>query len=159
MPQIILLTHINSTIDICFDLSRSIDLHIYSTAKTNEKAIDGKTSGLIELHEFVTWEARHFGIKQKLSTKITQYNRPYHFRDEQIMGIFKSLAHDHYFEEKSGWVTMKDVFHFESPGGVLGRIFNRLTLTNYLKSFLLERNRMIKDYAETEKWKKVISEI
>lgn len=159
MPQIILHTHIHSKIDICFDLSRSIDLHIYSTAKTKEKAIDGKISGLIGLHEFVTWEARHFGIKQKLSTKITQYNRPYHFRDEQIVGIFKSLKHDHYFEEKSGWVQMKDVFHFESPVGVLGRIFNKLILTNYLKSFLLERNRIIKDYAETEKWEKFISEI
>lgn len=156
MTFIRLHTPIYSSIEICFDLSRSIGLHIHSTERTKERAIDGKTSGLFGLNEFVTWEARHFGIKQKLSTKITRYNRPFYFRDEQIRGIFKKLVHDHYFEKDAGRVIMKDEFHFESPGGILGRTFNKLILTNYLKSFLLERNRIIKEFAETEKWKKII---
>ena len=64
MPLIELQTEINSTIEICFDLSRSIDLHKISTAKTNETATDGVTKGLINLNQFVTWQARHFGVKQ-----------------------------------------------------------------------------------------------
>jgi len=63
MPTIKLETKIKSGINICFDLSRSIDLHQISTVKTNEKAIDGRTKGLIDLNEFVTWRATHFGIK------------------------------------------------------------------------------------------------
>jgi len=50
MPVITLDTHIRSNIEICFDLSRSIDLHQISTAKTKERAIDGVTRGLIK-HE------------------------------------------------------------------------------------------------------------
>ena len=84
MPTIHLTTKINAAIETCFDLSRSIDLHKISTAYTNEQAIDGVKRGLIGLDEFVTWQAKHFGIIQKLTTKITAYKRPFHFRDEQI---------------------------------------------------------------------------
>jgi len=71
MPKIILVTEINSTIEICFDLARSIDLHKISTAKKKEQAIAGKTSGLINLNEFVNWQATHFGIKQKRTSNFT----------------------------------------------------------------------------------------
>lgn len=102
MPTIELATSINATIEICFDLSRSIDLHQISTASTKEKAIAGKNSGLIGPGEFVTWEAVHFGIKQHLSSKITAFERPFHFRDEQLHGPFKFLKHDHYFKHVNG---------------------------------------------------------
>ncbi len=153
MPKIALTTIINSTIDICFDLSRSIDLHKISTAKTNEEAIAGKTAGLIGLNEFVTWEATHFGIKQQLTSKITSYDRPFYFVDEQQKGAFRSFRHEHIFEEVGGKVVMKDIFDFQSPFGIFGRIFNKLVLTNYLKQLLIDRNKVIKEFAEGEQWK------
>ena len=119
MPLIELQTKIKSTIEICFDLSRSIDLHKISTAHTKEKAIDGVTAGLINLNEFVTWQAVHFGVKQKLTSKITAFKRPFHFRDEQVKGAFKFIIHDHYFTIKNDVVIMKDVFSFQSPFGFL----------------------------------------
>jgi hypothetical protein len=84
MPEIQLTTTIQSTIEVCFDLARSIDLHQISTAHTNEKAVAGATKGLINLNELVTWQAVHFGIKQKLTSKITAFNKPFYFRDEQV---------------------------------------------------------------------------
>ena len=158
MPKIELETKINSKIEICFDLSRSIDLHKISIAKSNEKAIDGKTSGLIGLDEFVTWKATHFGITQKLTSKITEYKRPLHFKDEQTKGIFKLINHDHYFEIKNNIVVMKDVFEFQSPFGIIGKLFNYIILTKYMKKLLTVRNETIKDFAETEKWKTILNE-
>ena len=117
MPNIILETKINSDIETCFDLSRSIDLHKISTAKTNEIAIDGTISGLINLNEFVTWEATHFGIRQKLTSRISAFESPKYFRDEQIKGIFKFIIHDHYFESQNGITIMKDIFNFQSSFG------------------------------------------
>lgn len=156
MPIIKITTEINTTIETCFDLARSIDLHSISTARTNEKAIDGRVSGLINLNEWVTWQATHFGIKQKLTSKITGFDRPKYFRDEQVKGAFKSIYHEHIFEEKEGKVIMIDLFEFHSPYGFLGNIFNKLVLTNYLLRFLLERNTVIKEYAETDKWKGIL---
>lgn len=157
MPIIKLTTEINSTIEICFDLSRSIDLHKISTEKTNEEAIDGITSGLISLNEIVTWQATHFGIRQKLTSKITGYNRPIYFRDEQIKGIFKSIYHEHIFEQKAEKVIMTDIFIFESPFGFFGQILNQLILKKYLHKFLIKRNNIIKEYAESDKWKLILT--
>jgi len=156
MPQIELQTIINASIEICFDLSRSIDLHKISTAATKEKAIGGTTSGLINLNEFVTWRAIHFGISQQLTSKITQYNRPFHFRDEQQKGPFKYLIHDHYFKAVENAVIMKDIFKFQSPFGYAGKLFDKIILADYLKKLLLKRNDTIKEYAETTKWKSLL---
>jgi len=152
MPVIVLETKIKSNIEICFDLARSIDLHKISTEKTNEEAIEGTTKGLINLNEFVTWQATHFGVKQKLTSRITAFDRPYHFRDEQIKGAFKSIVHDHYFEMKEDCVVMKDVFEFQSPFGIIGKLFNKLILIEYLTKLLFDRNNVIKDFAESGKW-------
>lgn len=156
MPKIELTTYINSTIEICFDLATSIDLHKLSTSGTNEQAIAGTTSGLIKMNEYVTWEATHFGIRQQLTSKITTYNRPFHFRDEQIKGAFKCIKHDHYFKKNGNEIIMKDVFEFESPYGIFGQLFNKLILTKYLTKFLITRNNLIKDFAESEKWKTIL---
>ena len=58
MPVIILTLPIAAPIDVVFDLARSIDLHVQSTAQTNERAVAGRTSGLIGLGEEVTWRRR-----------------------------------------------------------------------------------------------------
>jgi ligand-binding SRPBCC domain-containing protein len=156
MPKIELETEIHSTLEICFDLSRSIDLHKLSTSQTKEEAIAGKTSGLIGPGEWVTWRATHLGIRQELSSKITAFERPHFFVDEQAKGIFKSFSHLHEFEQKGKWVIMRDVFEFESPFGLLGQIFNFIYLNKYMRKLLETRNQVIKDFAETEKWKGVL---
>lgn len=157
MPTITLVTEINAPIEICFDLARSIELHQIRTANTSERAIAGTTKGLIGLHKTVTWEAIHFGIKQQLSSKITTYNRPFSFVDEQTKGAFKSIYHLHQFEEIDGKTIKKDTFKFSSPYGVFGRFFNFLILTNYLKKLLANRNNIIKEFAETYQCKTVLN--
>jgi ligand-binding SRPBCC domain-containing protein len=157
MPTIELETRIKADIETCFDLSRSIDFHMLTTASTNEKAIAGRTSGLIELGETVTWQARHFGVKQKLTSKITAFKRPFHFRDEQVRGAFKFIIHDHYFETQGEHVLMKDTFRFQSPFGFAGKLFDKLILTNYLKTFIIARNNLVKEFAESGKWKLVLN--
>src|SRR4051812_8605076 len=120
MPTIQLETIIKSEIKICFDLSRSIDLHQISTSKTNEKAISGITTGLVKQNDFVTWEATHFGIRQQLTSKISKVEPYTHFRDEQLKGAFKYFIHDHYFKAENGVVIMTDNFEFSSPYGFIG---------------------------------------
>ncbi len=148
MPAIILQTHINAPIQKVFDLARSIDLHMQSTKQTGEKAIAGRITGLIELGETVTWRAKHFGIRQNLTSKITEYKYPDYFVDEMLNGAFKSIRHEHQFSWVDNHTVMKDIFVFESPLGILGRLFNWLVLKRYMTSLLVERNRVIKKAAE-----------
>jgi hypothetical protein len=69
MSTIHLTTFIAAPIERVFDLSRSINLHKISTAHTNEEAIGGITSGLINKNETVTWRAKHL-FKTRLYTSI-----------------------------------------------------------------------------------------
>ena len=149
MPKIELLTQINAPIEKVFDLSRSIDLHIQSTKQTGEQAIEGRTSGLIGLGETVTWRAKHFGIWQNLTSKITEYSYPNFFADAMVSGAFKNFRHEHHFAEKDGYTLMRDEFIFESPLGMLGRLFNWLVLKRYMTKLLVVRNRVIKEAAES----------
>ncbi|MCZ4319018.1 SRPBCC family protein [Aequorivita viscosa] len=158
MPRIELRTKIKAKIEIVFDLSRSIDLHKISTIQTNEEAIAGKTSGLIKLNESVTWRAKHFGIYQKLTSKVTEFDRPNYFADEMASGAFSEFKHEHHFADLNGETLMTDLFYYKSPLGVLGRLADKLFLKNYMTELLAERNRIIKEFAETDKWKSVITE-
>jgi ligand-binding SRPBCC domain-containing protein len=157
MPKIELETEINSSnIERVFDLIRSIDLHKVSTAKTNEVAIAGRTSGLIELGETVTWKAKHLGFYQKLTSIITDFERPTFFVDEMHKGAFKSFRHEHRLRKENNYIIIKDTFEYVAPLGWLGKIADVLFLKNYMKRFLMERNKVIKEFAETSKWKEVL---
>ena len=158
MSKIILQTKIKAPIGRVFDLARSIDLHKASTAKTNEEAIAGKTSGLIELNETVTWRAKHFGIYQKLTVKIVEFDKPNKFKDIMLKGAFKSMNHTHSFKEENDLTIMNDIFEFESPLGVLGKIANNLFLKKYMTNFLVSKNKVLKEVAESDKWKILLNE-
>lgn len=158
MPEIIITTIIKAPIKRCFDLARSIDLHLHTSARTNEEVIAGIRSGLINKGETVTWKAKHFGITQTLTSEISEMSSPFMFEDKMLEGTFKKIQHQHLFEEESGKTIMKDIFIFESPFGIYGRLFNFLVLTNYMKRFLKERNQIIKRVAESEEWKKYLHE-
>ncbi len=156
MPIIELKTEISAAIDVVFDLARSIDLHKISTAHTQEEAIAGVTSGLIELGETVTWRAKHFGIWQTLTSKITGFKKPFYFADEMVAGAFESFSHEHFFEEVSGNTVMRDTFAYRSPLGFLGKLADRWFLEAYMRTLLEKRNETIKEFAESGQWKQLL---
>ena len=132
----------------CFDAARDLDLHLRTMAHTNERAVAGRTSGLIELGEEVTWRARHFGIVQRFTSRITAFDRPRHFRDEMQRGAFRSFVHDHYFEAEGEGTKMTDVLVFSAPFGFLGRIAEKLVLRGYLTRLLAGRAALLKEAVE-----------
>ncbi|UTX50171.1 SRPBCC family protein [Chryseobacterium sp. MA9] len=149
MSTIYLNTVIKADIHYVFDLARNIDLHQQSTSTSHEKAIAGRASGLIEENETVTWRAKHLGVYQNLTTKTISMQKPVQFIDVMQKGAFKSMKHRHIFKTVNGKTLMTDIFEFESPLGIIGKLFNAVFLTGYLKKFLLKRNEMIKTIAES----------
>jgi ligand-binding SRPBCC domain-containing protein len=149
-------TQIAAPMQRVFDLSRSVDLHAASTAQTGERAVAGVTSGLMSLGQEVTWRARHFGIWQCLTSRITAFDPPTHFRDSLVRGAFRRFDHDHFFSQRGEITIMRDVFDFQSPLGIFGRIADYLVLNRYLRHFLTIRNATIKETAETDEWQRYL---
>ena len=153
MVEIELVTFIAAPRERVFDLSRSIDLHQRSTERTREQAVAGRTSGLIGLDESVTWRARHLGVTQHLTSRISGYDRPRWFQDEMVRGAFAWMVHDHWFDEADGGTVLRDGFRFAAPLGPLGRIAEALVLRRYMTRFLQARNAVIKEIAESGEWR------
>lgn len=148
MTQIKTSTTINAPIEIVFNNCRNIDIHQYSASKTNEKAIVGRTSGLIDKGETVTWEGKHFGIYIQHESIISEMNFPNYFVDEQLKGQFKSFKHQHFFTQKENQTIMTDILDYETPFGFIGKLFDKLLLVNHLTNFIIYRNTILKELSE-----------
>jgi ligand-binding SRPBCC domain-containing protein len=149
MAVIRIVTAIAAPIERCFDLARDINFHTRSLEGTRERAVAGRTTGLIGLGESVTWEARHLGVRQRFTAEVTVFDPPTHFRDVMTAGAFRSFAHDHRFEARDGGTVMTDEVVFRSPLGPLGRLVDYLFLAGYLQRLLEGRCRAIKREAES----------
>lgn len=150
MPIIHMETSIRAPVELCFDLARSVDVHMASTGWSRERAVAGVTSGMMELGDTVTWEAVHFGVRQRLTSEITVYERPRIFTDEMRRGAFKRWHHTHLFETRGDATLMVDHVRYASPLGLLGRIADKLFLEEYMTRLLAACNKYIKELAEEQ---------
>ncbi len=146
------LTVIHSPIERCFDLARSVEVHLAGNVHSGETAVAlaGVTSGLIGMGQRVTWRAKHLGLWHELTSEITAMDRPVYFQDTMIRGPFRFMKHDHLFRPlSSGKTEMKDVFCFEAPLVVLGRLAEIAFLRRHMQALLRERNAVLKRIAES----------
>ena len=152
-------TNIQAPIERCFDLARSVEVHVLGNVHWGESAIatGGVTSGLMVAGQRVTWRARHFGIRSHLTSEISAIDRPAHFQDEQVRGPFRSMRHDHYFRSLAPDVTqMEDVFVFAAPVPLVGRVVELLLLRSHMRDLLHERNEVIRRVAESDEWRRYL---
>ena len=151
MPRVIIETLIAAPPHRCFDLARSIEAHCSTSASTNERVVlPGKLSGLLELGDTVTFEGRHLGVKQRLTARITAFDPPNSFVDEQVSGAFSWLRHIHEFELSATGTLMRDTVEWKSPLGVLGRIADMVAVRPHLRSFITRKQVALKALAESQ---------
>jgi ligand-binding SRPBCC domain-containing protein len=162
MIELTEITLIDAPVERVFDLSRSIEVHLLGNTHSGEQATAGTRTGLIGPGEQVTWQARHFWVRQHLTSAITAFEPPAYFQDTMLRGAFKSMQHDHYFRavEVAGGpprTEMRDDFRFAAPLGPLGWLAERLVLRRYMRALLAERNRIVKQVAESGAWQQYVS--
>ena len=125
-----------------------MDVHNRTVAHTRERLVGAKTSGLAELGDVLTFEATHLGVRQRLTSRITEFERPAVFADEALSGAFQSLRHRHIFTAVGDKTLMRDRLEWVSPLGRLGALADRLFLERYMLRFLAVRNHALKAIAE-----------
>lgn len=151
MTEIYLKTLLPAPIETAFDAARNLKLHMDAMKHTAEKMIIGPSHFLAERGDEITWQARHFGIVQQLSVRITAMDFPYAFTDEMTKGAFKTMKHEHRFSMDQDRVLMEDFFSYEAPYGIVGRIFDRLVLKRYMTQLLTLRNTTLLQFLSESK--------
>lgn len=144
MSSLRLRTVIDASPEACFELSLSVDAHTSSMRASGERIVDGVRSGSMALGDTVTWRARHFGVPWTMTSKITEYERPTMFVDEQVSGPFRSWHHRHLFRPFDGGTEMIDEVQMRSPLGILGQLADRAVLRHYLHGLLKTRNEWLR---------------
>lgn len=157
MPTLHLTSFIAAPKDIVFDLNRNVSLHKISMEHVGEEAVGGITSGLINKEDTVTWKGKHLFKIRYFTSRITEM-KPYEmFVDKMIKGDFKFFEHQHYFKAADNGTIVIDIITYESPYGWIGELVNKFYLNSYLENLISHRNKVIKQYAETGKWRALLS--
>ena len=150
MPHFELTTRIAAPLERVFDACLDVEVHTGSMAQSGERTVGGKSSGHLGLGDRVTFQARHLGIRWRLTARVIEIDRPEHFADEQEHGPFKRWRHAHHFTpDGNGGTVMRDVVDFASPIGPLGALVDKLVLHHYMISLIERRNQYIKALLES----------
>src|ERR1043165_2672605 len=157
MALIELDTLIHAPAAVCFDLARSIDLHVAAPSPLRHRAVAGVTSGLIGLGEEVTWVGSFLCVPQRMTSKIVALEAARSFTDEMQLGPFKRWRHTHRFEPTDGGTLMRDHVEVASPFGPLGSAFDAVFLKGFMRRVLLAHNSHLK--AEAERRAASLSEV
>jgi len=151
MPHVVVETFIRAPREIVFDLARDVDAHNRSASFSDERCVEpGRTAGLLELNDVVTFEGVHFGIRQRFTAKIVAIDRPNFFVDELAKAAFKSMRHVHAFEERDDGTLMRDTLDWVSPFGILGVIADKIAVTRHLRRFVTRKQLALKEMAEEQ---------
>ncbi|MFC5971272.1 SRPBCC family protein [Halomarina salina] len=153
-------THVDAPTERVFDLARSIDLQ-HETSSEGTRPVAGAVSGLATPGESTVWQVPLLGKRFELTTKVSAFSRPNHFRQTMKEGPLDTFVHDHFFafedEDAVDGTMLRDVVTFASPLGPVGRVFDRAVERRFTR-VLRERNEFIKRVAEGDEWRRYIEE-
>ncbi|SDT91501.1 Ligand-binding SRPBCC domain-containing protein [Verrucomicrobium sp. GAS474] len=161
MPLIIVTHFIQAPPERVFDLALSVDLHAEAAYPAQATAIAGVTRGLLGPGDAVTWRARQFGLSQTLTSRITAFARPGHFRDSMVEGPFRRFDHDHFFTARDGGTVVEDRFDFTTPCGWLGSLADALFLRAHMRRLIAAQAAAVRKAAENDGgdgWRRYLGE-
>jgi ligand-binding SRPBCC domain-containing protein len=157
MPSIHLTTFIAAPVERVFDLARNLAVYKYVFNSRKETFSAASGTNLLTKGETVSILAKHAGKSRLTTLKITELQKPLTFTEEQIKGDLESFRHVHHFKSIQNGTILIDMIEFGSPRDILGKLLGKVSLKNYLEEIVRKRNEVIRSYAETEKWRAVLS--
>lgn len=157
MARIHLTTFIAAPIERVFDLSRHLALYRLVFQSRKEKLTSGAASTLITKGETISIIAKHAGRSRMSMLKITSLQRPTLFVEEQVKGDLQSYHHEHHFKPVDNGTIVIDIVEFGVPKDIIGKLFGKVYFKKYLEELLKKRTELVRTYAETEKWRAVLS--
>lgn len=114
------------------------------TPKTLSFKILNSTPIKMEKNAFINYRIKILAIPLYWTTKITDYNPPFSFTDEQLKGPYSLWRHTHIFVECNGGTLMTDEVLYSIPYGILGEIAQKIYVKRELDNIFSFREKTIK---------------
>jgi ligand-binding SRPBCC domain-containing protein len=148
MGSFVLERTIAAPVERVFALSLDVGVHVESMTAHAERIVGGVGEGRMAEGDTVTWSARHFGIRFRMTSVVFDVDAPRAFSDRQIRGPFAAFRHRHTFAPAPGGTRMRDEIEFRSPFGPLGRLVDALVMRRHLIRLIEQRNDTLAARAE-----------
>lgn len=140
MPSFALERLVPAPVERVFGLSLDVGVHVASMRAHDERIVGGVRAGRMAEGETVTWSARHFGIRFRMTSIVFDVDAPHRFSDRQVRGPFALFRHRHLFEAIPEGTRMRDEIEFRSPFGPIGRIVDAAVMRRHLVRLIEDRN-------------------
>ena len=144
------MAEIEASVNLACSIEEAFD---FLTRPENIARISPPESGfcIIEAPEILTlgaefeFKIQGFGQIQQMVHRVTQYERPRMYVDEQIEGPLGHWAHEHILTENDNGVTLTDKVTFSPPGGLLGLLISEAKLLDSLDDGFYHRHRKLEE--------------
>jgi ligand-binding SRPBCC domain-containing protein len=93
----------------------------------------------------ISYRIHPLGLPQRWTSRISVWDPPQRFVDEQLRGPYRDWHHLHEFREVAGGTEIRDEVTYELPFGALGRIAHRLIVRRQLESIFDHRERVVRE--------------
>ena len=141
----------------CFDLARSVPLHVDSSRSIGARAIGGRRHGLSGEGDETVWSARFCGLRFRMATRIAGFTYLTQFSDRLMRGLLRRFEHVYRCHPlPDGNCLLSDELTVEAPFGPLGRLMESLYLTRRMRHLVQQRLEHIKAVAESEEWRQYL---
>lgn len=157
MPTIHLTTFIAAPVERVFDLSRNLTIYKTLMQDRKETMSSGAATNLVSQGETMTFHAKHLGKTRLVMTRVVEIQKPNSLVQEQVKGDLLHFKHEHHFKAVENGTILIDMIDFDGPRDFIGKIIGKLYLKRYLEKLIHKRNTLIQQYAESEKWRAVLS--
>ncbi len=151
--------NVRAPVERCFDLARSVDLHVDSSTEIGARAVGGRRGGRSGDGDVTTWSARFFGMRFSMTTRIEDFAPPTGFGDRLTRGLLKNFAHVYRFAPTpDGGCVMSDELSVAAPFGPLGWLVERGYLKRRMQDLVRRRLEHVKRVAEGDDWRRYCCE-
>lgn len=153
MPNIHLTTFISAPAERVLDLSRSIGIYKLLFHKRKETFRAATGGSLMLLKETFSIEAKHLRKTRQLTLHMSNFSTGQYYMIEKVKGSLSVYRHDHFVKEVANGTLLIDKIEYGYPEDFIGRVLSKLYLHAGLEKLIEQRNELIRQHAESEKWR------
>ncbi|MBO9572950.1 MAG: cell division protein, partial [Chitinophagaceae bacterium] len=117
----------------------------------------GAGTNLLNVGETISVIGKIAGKTRLTMLKLVNIDKPFSFTEEQVKGDLLQFKHEHHFKKINNGTIVIDLLEYGLPKDFIGKIIGKFYLRNYLEELVNKRNELIRGYAETEKWRAILT--